>query len=620
MVRVHKKKLGGRTYRDYPDGKLEECLEAIKSKRMTQRQAAEFYKIPRSTLKYKLSGAHSKNCGRSPVLSEEEEKAFEEHIVKLGEFGFPVVEMDVRMAVKYYLDKKGAIVKIFKSNLPGYEWMKSFLKRHPSLTCRFSTNIKKNRAAVSEDTICEYMDNLKVSIDGIPPERVYNYDETCLSDDPGKKKVVCKRGSKYIESIANYSKSSTSVMFCGSAAGELLPPYTVYKAEHMWSTWVENGPEGARYNRSKSGWFDSICFEDWFASLFLPCIRRFNREPVLLLGDNLSSHINLKVLEACEENNVRFVCLPPNTTHIAQPLDVAYFGPMKRSWRKIMADWKNSKSGSKYSTIPKDLFPSLLNKLLDSLEEKGKNLISGFEKCGISPLNREKLLSRLPSNNLTADITLIGESFLENLEQKREEFLGKQSGARRKKVAGVPGKSISASDLAASLEEGSGIKKKKGKSDVSSSSDESAADKPSPPKCRKTVKKKKKGNVVSSGSSDESEMSVHSEFECESSLEGSLDEPVRSSTPCKISEEDCKVDDYVVVNYNGSKFPGKICRFLGHEVEVSCLEKALKCWRWPQKPDKSIYAWENVLFNIKPPIEISKRNQYRVPELEDQLY
>ena len=53
-------------------------------------------------------------------------------------------------------------------------------------------------------------------------------------------------------------------MFSGTAAGELLPAYFVYKAEKLWDTWIENGPIGALYNRSRSGEFDHACFEDWY--------------------------------------------------------------------------------------------------------------------------------------------------------------------------------------------------------------------------------------------------------------------------------------------------------------------------------------------------------------------
>lgn len=42
----------------------------------------------------------------------------------------------------------------------------------------------------------------------------------------------------------NNTKTSISVMFCGSAAGESLPPFVVYKSINMWDTWAQNGPWG----------------------------------------------------------------------------------------------------------------------------------------------------------------------------------------------------------------------------------------------------------------------------------------------------------------------------------------------------------------------------------------
>jgi len=53
--------------------------------------------------------------------------------------------------------------------------------------------------------------------------------------------------------MCNFSKSSTSVKFCGNAKGKYLAPYVLYKAEDIWTTWTDGGPEHARYNRIKSG-------------------------------------------------------------------------------------------------------------------------------------------------------------------------------------------------------------------------------------------------------------------------------------------------------------------------------------------------------------------------------
>lgn len=184
MPRLPKKRLGSRPYANYTSEKLEECLQEIRSGRMSQRNAAATYRIPRSTIKNKLKGKHSKNIGRSRVFSDAEEAAFEQHLIKLADFGFPVVAMDFRMAAKAYLDKKGSRISLFKENMPGYEWTKSYLMRHKNLALRISSNIKRVRAEVSEAELNDYMENLGVAVENIPPSRIWNYDETNLSDDP----------------------------------------------------------------------------------------------------------------------------------------------------------------------------------------------------------------------------------------------------------------------------------------------------------------------------------------------------------------------------------------------------------------------------------------------------
>src|SRR6218665_3769599 len=76
------------------------------------------------------------------------------------------------------------------------------------------------------------------------------------------------------------------------------------------------------------GWFDSVCFEDWFQAMLLPELKKFPGKHILK-GDNLSSHINSSVLELWEENNIKFIALPPKSTHLTQPLDVAFLDLLK---------------------------------------------------------------------------------------------------------------------------------------------------------------------------------------------------------------------------------------------------------------------------------------------------
>lgn len=124
-------------------------------------------------------------------------------------------------------------------------------------------NIKISRAAISPEVINEYFDNLEVELKDVPAGNIVNYDETNLSDDPGRKKVITRRGCKYPERVMNSTKSSVSVMFAAAGDGNMLSPYVVYKALHLYQSWTENGPKNSPYNRTKSGWFDAFCFQDW---------------------------------------------------------------------------------------------------------------------------------------------------------------------------------------------------------------------------------------------------------------------------------------------------------------------------------------------------------------------
>lgn len=55
-----------------------------------------------------------------------------------------------------------------------------------------------------------------------------------LTDNPGQKKILTKRGSKYPENICSSSKVTVNIMMCGNAAGDLIPPYVVYKTKNLW--------------------------------------------------------------------------------------------------------------------------------------------------------------------------------------------------------------------------------------------------------------------------------------------------------------------------------------------------------------------------------------------------
>jgi hypothetical protein len=225
------------------------------------------------------------------------------------------------------------------------------------------------------------------------------YIQLCLQDDPKSKKCLHKKGSKYCERVMNTTKSSTSVMFCGNAVNTMLPPMVVYKAANVYQAWKERGLKGAQYYCSKSGWFDACLFEKWFFELLLPRLKRQTGKK-LLIGDNLSSHLSMAVIEACKANDIAFVCLPPHSTDKLQPLDVGVFGPLKKVWREVLTNYKLK--NPKEASIPKTEFPRLLNSVL-AKADPGRHLPAAFLKCGLHPVSKEKAMERIPHRSMALD-------------------------------------------------------------------------------------------------------------------------------------------------------------------------------------------------------------------------
>lgn len=119
-----------------------------------------------------------------------------------------------------------------------------------------------------------------------------------------------------------------------------------------------------------------------------------------MIGDNLVSHISEAVIKSCTENNIQFVLLPLNVTHLTQPLDVAFFRPLKRKWREVLLLWKSKNKG----VLPKMHFPGMLKRLLKELDFKiSDNLIFGFKACGIYPLDSLQVTKRLNVQNKSSD-------------------------------------------------------------------------------------------------------------------------------------------------------------------------------------------------------------------------
>jgi DDE superfamily endonuclease len=98
----------------------------------------------------------------------------------------------------------------------------------------------------------------------------------------------------------------------------------------------ENVPDFL-YTTSNNGWTSNDIGLRWLDEVFLPETEN-NGETQLLLVDGHRSHTSTEFMWKCYKNNILLVYLIPHSSHVLQPLDLAYFSPLKSRYRKQLME------------------------------------------------------------------------------------------------------------------------------------------------------------------------------------------------------------------------------------------------------------------------------------------
>ena len=225
-------------------------------------------------------------------------------------------------------------------------------------------------------------------------------DETGVTivQKPGK--VVAELGKKCVWEITSAEKGKThTVVVCTSASGFVLPSMIIYPRKRIAESLKEGGVPDTLYACSATGWINEELYSRWF-DFFLERIPP--TRPVLLIADGHPSHISIDVIEKARVNNVHLLCLPSHTTHPLQPLDVSVFKPFKSNFNKACRELVNKNPGRVVTTND---ITSLIAKAWP-LSLTPVNIMSGFKKCGISPLNPGAITDRqlAPSKVVTPQV------------------------------------------------------------------------------------------------------------------------------------------------------------------------------------------------------------------------
>lgn len=369
---------------------LDPIIDKIKRGILSIRKASMEYKIPFSTLQSYISGRRkyqNATGGRKPVLTLEEEKQLADYLKTLEKWGFGLSRTEVLDCVQDYVTQNN-IKNNFQNNRPGEDWFLGF-KRRNRLSVKKPQALEYSRKKMTDPFVIQaYFDLLNQQLTELElydkPTRIWNLDETSVCTDPSKTKVVGEKGKSCSRTIGGSGKENITCLVAVNAAGGKAPPLVIFKGKNVWSSWVPEENDlysNMSFAASTNGWITSDIFYNYLEKSLIP--EMGNERPVLLIYDGHSTHVTSKVVELAQLHKINILKLPPHTSHLLQPLDLAVFKSLKDKWDQKLCNWQRKHNGMR---IPKKNFATLLARTW--VELKPEIIANGFHKAGIVPFNR----------------------------------------------------------------------------------------------------------------------------------------------------------------------------------------------------------------------------------------
>ena len=117
---------------------------------------------------------------------------------------------------------------------------------------------------------------------------------------------------------------------------------------------------------------------------------RAGGKPRVLINGGFGTHESLELIQFCLANHIILCRLPSHTSHKLQPCDVGPFGPLKTAYREDVERLYRGGSnmtGKQHFTL---LYDRARRKPMNS-----RNILSGWSKTGLRPLNPERVLKEI---------------------------------------------------------------------------------------------------------------------------------------------------------------------------------------------------------------------------------
>ncbi|KAF0705195.1 tigger transposable element-derived protein 6-like, partial [Aphis craccivora] len=300
------------------------------------------------------------------TFSPDELTKLAQYISDIERRAFGLTKLQCQKLVFDFAENNGIAHRFNKeAKIAGQEWLKKFM-------CNFGFS-------------CRTPESTSVGRLIINTQQIYNVDESGLSTVPTRQpKVISPLGTKRVAKVSSGERGKNVTIVCGmSSSGNYIPPFFIFPRKRMRPEFMTGSPPGSQGIAHECGWMTNdnfILYLNHFVKYAKPSVDN----PILLILDNHASHRSLESLEAitfCRLNFITMLGFPPHTTHKLQPLDVAFFGPLKSYYNQVCDNFMVSHAGH-------IITEALIGQLFGEAYSKAATLrtaLNGFKACGIEP-------------------------------------------------------------------------------------------------------------------------------------------------------------------------------------------------------------------------------------------
>jgi len=290
-----------------------------------------------------------KKRGRPLLLGKRLDDAVQDYVSMLRDYGCPVNTTVVVAAAR------GVAKAIDRTRLAQYggpatltvDWAKSLLKRMNFTRRRATTKSSPQNddlKEVKQDFLAEVLET--VEFNEIPPELIFNWDQTGINLVPSALWTMNKKGEKRVAIAGHLDKRQITAVMCGNLVGELLPMQLVYAGKTKRCHPAYKFPEDWLISHTHNHWANEDAMLEYVRNVIVPfveCKRDMLgldvQYPALAIFDHFKGQLTQNITTELDENHIHSVLIPAACTGQLQPMDISVNKVVKSLLRNKFSDW-----------------------------------------------------------------------------------------------------------------------------------------------------------------------------------------------------------------------------------------------------------------------------------------